>query len=270
MTARIGVQLYTLRDVDLPYALERVAGLGYLGVELYGPFSPDAARIAADLGLVLSSAHVPFPAGPHARRILDEQATLGVDTVAWSLEPEEFSSVDAISRGVERINEGAANARAYGITVAYHNHDMEFRNVHDGRCAYDVLLDLVEPDVLVELDLYWTAVGGADPSAVLRQLGERVRFVHVKDGPALSRDDVMVAVGDGSLDIPAALTANPSVAWHLVELDRFAGDIFDALRDSYTYLVGRRLSHGRKASRQAAADVRRGPLRASGLNPPIS
>jgi hypothetical protein len=56
---------------------------------------------------------------------------------------------------------------------------------------------------------------------------------------------MMVAVGKGSLDIPAALSANPGVQWHIVELDRFDGDMFDALRDSYAYLVGGGYSEGR-------------------------
>lgn len=46
----------------------------------------------------------------------------------------------------------------------------------------------------------------------------------------------MVAVGQGSLDIPAILDANPSVAWHIVELDRCDTDVMTALRDSRDYL----------------------------------
>jgi hypothetical protein len=41
-------------------------------------------------------------------------------------------------------------------------------------------------------------------------------------------------------------SAPPSVAWHVVELDRCAGDMFDALRDSYRYMVDRGLSRGRE------------------------
>jgi sugar phosphate isomerase/epimerase len=251
MTAPIGVQMYTLSDqaaADLPGVLRRISELGYAGVEMYGQFDiapADLRKLMADLGLRFSSAHVPFPAGRDARKILDTQAELGVPAIAWSLEADEFASVDAIARGVERVNEGAVNARDYGIRLAYHNHEAEFANKFDGRTAHDVLLELAEPDVLVELDMYWAAVGGADPAAVLHALGERVRFVHVKDGPAKSRADMMVAVGKGSLDIPAALSANPGVQWHIVELDRFDGDMFDALRDSYAYLVGGGYSEGR-------------------------
>jgi sugar phosphate isomerase/epimerase len=251
MTAPIAVQLYSLEaqaKQDLPGVLKKISDLGYVGVEFYGNYDIAAAELRTlmdDQGLRFTSAHVPFPAGEDAHKILDEQAERGVPAIAWSLEPDEFSTVDAIARGVERVNEGAVNAREYGIRLAYHNHDKEFSNIFDGLTAHDVLLDLVEPDVLVELDMYWVAVGGVDPAEVLRNLEDRVRFVHVKDGPAKSRDDVMVPVGQGSLDIPAALTANPAVQWHIVELDRFDGDMFDALRDSYSYLVDGGYSRGR-------------------------
>ncbi|GAA1696576.1 sugar phosphate isomerase/epimerase [Fodinicola feengrottensis] len=248
------MQLYTVREQaakDLPRVLRSISELGFVGVELYGRFDiapADLKKVMRDLGLRFTSAHVPFPSGREASRILDEQAELGVPAIAWSLEPEEFRTTDAIARGVDRVNEGAVNARDYGIRLAYHNHEAEFSNTFNGLTAHQILLDLVEPDVLVELDLYWAAVGGADPAEVLRDLGDRVPFVHVKDGPGKSRDDVMVAVGQGSLDIAAALTANPAVRWHIVELDRFDGDIFDALRDSYDFLVGGGYSTGQAGS----------------------
>jgi hypothetical protein len=55
----------------------------------------------------------------------------------------------------------------------------------------------------------------------------------------------MTAVGDGVLDIPAALAAGGSAEWHIVELDRCATDMFEAVERSYHYLVGEGLSQGR-------------------------
>jgi sugar phosphate isomerase/epimerase len=85
--------------------------------------------------------------------------------------------------------------------------------------------------------VYWTRLAGADPAQVARGLGDRLRLLHVKDGPATTPDAPMVAVGQGRLDIPAILRANPAVRWHIVELDRCDTDMLAALRDSYTYLV---------------------------------
>ena len=55
----------------------------------------------------------------------------------------------------------------------------------------------------------------------------------------------MVAVGGGTLDIAGVLGAAPTAAWHIVELDRCATDMFEAVAASYTYLTGSGLSGGR-------------------------
>jgi sugar phosphate isomerase/epimerase len=242
MRRPIAVQLWSvfaLAQQDFPGVLRQVSELGYAGVEAYGLHdrSPTAVRHLLDeFGLELCSSHAPFPAGPDARRVLDEQSELGAPVLAWSLEAEEFATEDSIARGVERVNEGATNAKAYGMQIAYHNHWSEFSRLADGRRAYDVLLDRLSPDVLLEVDVYWAALAGADPAVVVRAHGDRVRFLHVKDGPAKAPEDAMVAVGQGSLDIRAILDANPSVAWHIVELDRCDTDVMTALRDSHDYL----------------------------------
>jgi sugar phosphate isomerase/epimerase len=248
----IAAQLWTFHDLaarDLEGVLTKIAGLGYTAVEplgLHGRRPADVRKLLDDLGMTVCSAHAPFPAGPDARKILDEQAELGADTVIWSLEKEEFDSIEAIRHGVERINEGAVNAREYGITVAYHNHYAEFANKFEGDFAYDILLDELHPDVLLELDMYWVLLGGANPADVLTTLGERVRFLHVKDGPAEYDGDYMVPVGQGRVDIPAVLAAGTGVRWHIVELDRSRTEMFEALRQSYDYLVGNGFSVGRR------------------------
>ena len=246
MTARLGVMLYTVlkqATADLEGTLDRLARLGFRGVETYGVverFGPTRVRRAiGNAGLELTSAHTPFPAGAGAERILDTAAELGARTLVWSMEREEFDSVAAIEAGVARVNEAAERAAARGMTIAYHNHFAEFRQRFDGRSAYHVLLDRLDRRVVLELDAYWAVMGGADPAAVLAEHADRVRLLHVKDGPAVSyEDDVMVPIGQGQLDWAAALRVPTQLEWHLVELERLAADTFDALRASYQYLVG--------------------------------
>lgn len=253
MTAPIAVMGYTVLQqakADLDGTLARVAGIGYLGIETYGLVETyGAARVrdaVAAAGLQVTSAHTPFPAGDAAERILDDALELGATTLVWSMEREEFDTADTIARGVERVNEAAENAARHGLAIAYHNHFAEFGNTVDGRQAYDVLLDLLDPRVVVELDAYWARMGGADPAEVLTRLGDRARFVHIKDGPAVSyEDDVMVPIGEGAMDWRAILTAPSGLAWHIVELERLSVDTFDALATSYRYLVEGGLSEGR-------------------------
>lgn len=255
MTVDIGVMLYTVLDearADLEGTLERLAKLGFVGVETYGlveQYGPARVRDAvASAGLTLTSAHTPFPAGDRAEAILDANQELGAEILVWSLEREEFDSPDTIRRGVERVNEAAERAAVRGMRIAYHNHFAEFANVFDGRLAYDLLLDALDERVLVELDAYWATMGGADPAEVLARLGDRVRLVHVKDGPAVSYEtDVMVPIGEGKIDWAGALATPSGLQWHIVELERLHLNTFEALRRSYDYLVGNRISRGRRS-----------------------
>ena len=74
---------------------------------------------------------------------------------------------------------GGATASALG----YHNHAFEFAAArrHDdlGRPPGEL-----PPEVDLELDVYWAAVGGRDPVAEIGAIADRVRLLHMKDRAA--------------------------------------------------------------------------------------
>ena len=80
------------------------------------------------------------------------------------------------------------------------------------------------------------------------RLGDRVRYLHVKDGPVVNRDDFMTAVGAGRMPVAEILAASPSARWHVVELDRCATDMMTAVEDSLTWLVGQGLAETAEAT----------------------
>ena len=252
MTADIAVMAYTVHDqarADLDGTFARLAEIGYRGVETYGlveHYGPARVRDALDAaGLAVTSAHAPFPAGPDAESILDQNQELGAEVLVWSMEREEFDSPDSIKRGVQRVNAAAEHAAGRGMKIAYHNHFAEFSQFFDGVQAYDLLLELLDERVLIELDAYWAVLGGADPAEIIGRLGDRVRFIHIKDGPAVSYEhDVMVPIGEGRIDWRRALSTPSGLRWHIVELERLHIDPFEALRRSYDHLVGNGLSLG--------------------------
>jgi hypothetical protein len=56
----------------------------------------------------------------------------------------------------------------------------------------------------------------------------------------------MVAVGSGKVDYKQIIPSVQNTAhWLIVELDRTDGDMIEAVRGSYQYLVGEGLAHGR-------------------------
>ena len=198
--------------------------------------------------MVPSSAHIALGKSGLDEHDLDDLQSLGVDTVVVPfLPPDAFVDLDAVSRSADRLNRAAQQVAPRNLAFAYHNHFWELQSVIDGRTALLHLFDMLEPEVASELDIYWAQVGGADPAHVATELGDRAQLLHVKDGPATSPAESMVAVGAGSVDIPAALNANRAVRWHIVELDRCATDMYEAVEQSHRYLMELGLSAPRSS-----------------------
>jgi sugar phosphate isomerase/epimerase len=199
----------------------------------------------------VSSVHA-TPSGDQAEPVAAAAATLGTDTVIVPyLNPARFADADAVARVARDLNAMAAFAAGHGLRLGYHNHDFELSSVVGGRPALEVLADALDDEVLLELDTYWAAVGGQDVPALLGRLGERVQYLHVKDGPAVSRDDFMTAVGSGTLPVADILAAAPWAQWHIVELDRCATDMMTAVGDSLAWLAARGLAQPVTAARGA-------------------
>jgi sugar phosphate isomerase/epimerase len=251
MPAPIALQLYSIRErlaADYAAGVRKVAGIGYAGVETAGfpGTTPQAAaRLFGELGLTVCAAHSPLPLGDKQGEVLDTMAALGCTRLicAWQ-PPELFKSEESIRRVCEMLNEGSAVARANGLTLGYHNHWAECELVGQRR-AYEIMLDHLAPEVFLEVDTYWAKTAGVDPAAMLRQLGSRAPLLHIKDGPCVM-DAPMTAVGDGIVDVPGIVAAGSAAAeWLIVEIDRCATDMLEAVAKSCRYMVGKGLAHGK-------------------------
>nr|WP_218852657.1 sugar phosphate isomerase/epimerase [Spelaeicoccus albus] len=225
---------------DLPGTLTRVAGIGYSAVEPYNfVATADQLRDAFEAnGLSAPSGHAPL-LREDQDEIFAAAATLGIGTVIDPfVAPELWTSVDAIRATADKLNAAAARGAGHGIRVGYHNHWFELESTFDGKFGLEVLADHLDPAVVLEVDTYWAQVGGADPAALLRSLGDRVKFIHIKDGPATKEPGDQVAVGSGTLPIWDIIEAAGSIDAGVVELDDFAGDMFTAVTDSLNFLEG--------------------------------
>ena len=249
----ISVQLYSFREEaakDFEGVLRRLGEVGFVGVEFAGfhDLTPKQyADIVEESGLVTSSAHLTDLSPDGFNSMLDDLQEIGCDiAVCAFIPPERFADLDAIQHSADALNTANDIATARGVSLGYHNHWWEFSTQLDGRTAWSALIERLDPTVFVELDIYWATLGGADPRQVIADLGDRLWLLHVKDGPCDAPESPMVAVGSGTLDIPAILTSAPTAKWHIVELDRCATDMHTAVAASYRYLVDSGLSQGRK------------------------
>lgn len=243
----LSVQLYSVRDAvaaDLPGSLARLAAIGLTLVE---PFDltgdPEGLRDALDAaGLRAPTAHARLDGEPGLERILDAAATVGVETVVHPHSPPEaWEREDGIRAVAELVAGAAVAARGHGIRIGYHNHHWEPAVRPDGRTALEHFAELAGPDVVLELDTYWAAVGGQDVPALLGRLGDRVRLLHLKDGPISTDNAAQLPLGSGAMPVPAILAAAGAAELAVLEFDAYAGDLFEGIATGFAHarsLVG--------------------------------
>ncbi|MCC7034347.1 MAG: TIM barrel protein [Acidobacteria bacterium] len=252
---RWGVQLYTVRSqisADPAGTLKRIAAIGYRELEVMQATLPVVAPIAAELGLAIVSVHLDGPTarGEGFEAFLPEAKRLGirdlvVPFVAPAERPADRAGFEAMAA---RLAAMARTASAAGLRLAYHNHAFEFGRDRDGTAWIDVLMKgTADARMLLQLDVFWATVAGADPVAVLRRYAGRVASLHLKDKDphaATGLDEsavppaAFVEVGSGAIDFPAVLAAARAagVRHFFVEQDHTSGDPVASLAKSYAYL----------------------------------
>jgi len=247
----ISLQLYTVREAaakDFAGVLKKVADIGYVGVEfagLHGMAPAEVKKIVDDLGLQVSSAHMPMPNAENAAKLVDECRALGIPKLVSGFGPDNVKTLDLAKQAAQKVAEAAELLKGSGVAFGLHNHWWEFQLV-DGQFPEDILLG-ASPAVFAELDVYWAEVGCGNAAKAVADRKARIPLLHAKDG-LIEPKQPMTAVGAGKLDFPAIVgAADPNVLeWVIVELDSCATDMMEAVEQSYRYLVGNGLAAGNK------------------------
>jgi sugar phosphate isomerase/epimerase len=276
----IGLQLYSLGDEpskDIDATLARVAALGYRDIELPGMLGKSATELkgAADkAGLKYSSLHLPaaplfggtgLSLADPADKVAEIAGALGIKNVVMPIQlmPDKLKPAvnetfqNAIARGMAEagadiwkrtaalLNEKAAGLKPHGISLGYHNHNIEFAAVGN-TTGWEILMREIDPALItLELDIGWIAAAGLDPVAFLNKHRGRVRQMHIKDVKATTTTNFALSmdptqIGDGKLDwariLPAAYKAGVR-NFYVEQEPPFAMARMDAVKRSIDYLA---------------------------------
>ena len=207
---KIGAQLYTVRqafNADPAGTLTKLKAIGYDYVESvsFGGLTPVALKAALmQAGL---TAHIDldnWKKRPEAA--LDDVAAMGADFAVLAWLPEDArKDWKALAA---QMNHWAELAHERDLGFAYHNHNFEFVRSAEG-LPYHLLLENTDPKkVAFELDCYWASLAGHDPVHVLKEHGDRIRLLHLKDKTA---GGDMAPVGQGTINFAAVLTQAKAV-----------------------------------------------------------
>jgi sugar phosphate isomerase/epimerase len=251
---RIGVQLYTVRDLmkaDFDGTLAKVAAIGYNEVEFAGYFehAPKDVRAMLDKHkLTAPSEHVSYDVVQNKwQETLDAAHIVGHKFIVcpWIGETQR-KDPGGWKRAAELFNRAGEASQKAGIQFAYHNHTFEFEPspALDGKLPYDVLLAETDAKfVKMEMDLCWITVAGKDPLTYFDKYPGRFPLVHVKDwtkgpdGKMGEKDGHMADVGSGAINWKRlfAQSKKAVIQHYFVEHDE-PTDPLESLGNSYKYL----------------------------------
>ena len=102
----------------------------------------------------------------------------------------------------------------HGITLAYHHHNWEYIRLSSGKTRMAELLSRTKRIKFVH-DTYWTARCGKDPAGQIKEFGDRLLGIHLRDLTFKRRGiDVLSVdthIGDGVIDFQSVLRSAESV-----------------------------------------------------------
>jgi sugar phosphate isomerase/epimerase len=253
--ANIGLQLYSIRrqiEKDLEGSIANVAKTGIMGIESY-PLPKNlelnfAAKVFRNNGIKIFSMHNDLPIGAEKDNILRQADAYHCDRAVFAGFPEneKYKDLDTIKKTAETYNESYAFLKSRNIKFGLHNHWWEFEKHHDYYPAY-YLLEHLDKGIFFEIDTYWVKTSGQNPAKVVADFGSRAPLLHIKDGPAIKGEKSyeQVPVGQGIMDVPAIVKAGgKNIKWMIIEFDEYAGNIFEAIQSSYSYLTKNKLGKG--------------------------
>lgn len=238
----ISVQLYSVREQlaeDHLGTLRRLVDLGLAHAEPFHLLEHRDALVRArgELPLDFPSAHQSLLGEVDLPAVLEAAEAVGVQYLVdpyW--DPTDWTDAGRVRALADRLNERAAIAAEHGLRLGYHNHHFEIASRLEGRTALEVFADALDPRVVLEIDTYWAAVGGADVPALLASLGERVQLVHLKDGDLSEDPAAQLPLGTGAMPLTETLAASRNVAYGVIEFDDYAGDMLEGIAASLAHL----------------------------------
>lgn len=244
----IALQLYTVRDdlaKDFEGTLQRVAEIGYAGVEFAGFANQPTSRVwrlLQEFNLRAAGAHFPLE---HLEKEIEAVVEMNLeicnDYIVVPGLPEERRRDRKKWREVANsLNEIAQDIQDYGLKICYHNHAFEFEKV-SGETGFDILFEAADPDLVgAELDTYWIQYGGLDPVEIIRRMAGRCPLIHLKD-MARGEKRSNIEIGEGILNFDAIFEAAEAggVQWYIVEQDTCARPPLESARMSFENLKAR-------------------------------
>lgn len=208
---------------DLLATLQKVAAMGYQGVEFAGYFDHSAEEIKAELtrlNLTVAAPHISYQA------LFDKlEETLAFEKVLGNknivIPYATFVTQAEWLTFIAKVKTLLPKIKAAGFTLLYHNHAHEFSEIPD----FDALEALCQaiPELKLEVDLYWLAYAGIDVVTWLDERQQMIKLLHLKDMQENPQESTIIGKGILLLENYLAFAKVQGLEWIIVEQEAFQG-----------------------------------------------
>ncbi len=245
-----GVQTFTIRkyqkaDIGGSYRPLVEMGITHLEIARIKFNRENAIRVKAAIeeqGIVPVSIQVkPRDVFGHFEEIVEFCNMTGCKNVVISMLP-----FECILGGEERFYEFIGTLDPWfdkyaecGLTLAYHHHNWEYIRLSNGKTRMAELLQKTERIKFVH-DTYWTARSGVSPEEQIRQLGDRLLGIHLRDLAFKKRGIGVIpydtVVGEGVIDFTRVLIAAHEVGCEYTVIEQKTRDPYGDIKKSFENL----------------------------------
>ena len=165
-------------------------------------------------------------------KVMEDAKAFSTDTVVITgMYRFDYGDEKTVRELAQRLNKAGETLKQAGLSLLYHNHNVELLQVKPGLRAYDILLSDTDPDLVnFELDSYWFTDCGADAKDWMRRLGNRMKLWHITDRgsrlsgaamtPILKADSMELGTGSMDLDGMREIAAANGVRAAVLESHR--------------------------------------------------
>ncbi|MCZ7648652.1 MAG: sugar phosphate isomerase/epimerase [Planctomycetota bacterium] len=192
-------------------------------------------EVLAETGLRVAGTHISYFKLDEFPAFVRFCSDFGAKLLMVSCTGDRAEGAASYRKASKVLNEYGRRARDAGLTLCYHNHSWEFKEVFDGVSGMRILLEETDPQhVKCCFDTYWVADGGEDVVAYLTKHRERIGMLHLKD----RKGGTFTEVGAGELDWPGIFKAiEPlNLPWVVTEKDRTEIPAAESAKLSRAYL----------------------------------
>lgn len=232
MPIPIALQLYSVRDdcaQDLMGTIERVAKMGYAGVEFagyYGHSAKDIRKCLDDNGLECAGTHAGFHTLQDDQ--LGETLTFHLELQCYNLVvpwlPEDTRNTpEACMVTCDKLNEISEKLKPHGMRTGFHVHQCDVEPLGNGKSAWDMLGEYTTGDFIMQYDTANGMAGGADPVQPILDWPDRGITVHLKEW---SGEHGAKVIGEGMIPWARVFEACETIAgtqWYIVEHESYEG-----------------------------------------------